>query len=1008
MCNNAFNHGPNKLRIGSYNLKHFQKHGPKFDFICDIMHVHDILFLQEHWLYKSELPKLKSVCGGVSSTAKSSMDETEHRRGRPFGGCAILWHSNIAYKMSPAECTNNRLCGIIMSIDNATSVLMLNVYMPCDSQRQDDSYYQFVDVINEIDQLINRYDATHVLFGGDLNTELTRNTPQSKLLREYIYKSSMTACIDLPCANVPYTYICPMTSRTSRIDHFMASSALGNSILSCSIVDNHIFSDHVPVTMEIDINVVYQKVQDKVFEPKPAWYKASTEQIQKYKDDCENALKQISYNAEALTCTDKFCDKHGGDIEQLYNNVINTVIDSAKVIPTTTKRNHKTVPGWNQYVEDLKKESLHWHSCWKSQGRPHHGPCAEIMRLSRARYHRAVRQVKREEDKICMAKMADAISRDNTRDLFSEVRKMKGSSNYCASIIDGCADNDSIANMFGTKYDNLYNSVPYNEKEMNDIKCKIDNLVQKDNSNYYITVSDVVKSISHLKSGKASGEEQLYSDHIIHAPHLLHVFLSMLFNAMLVHGMSPNSMIVGTMVPIPKCKYKELDNSDNYRSIALSSVIGKTFDWVILIKEQNALCTSDLQFGFKAGTSTTQCTHVFLETINYYNFQGTNVYSVLLDATKAFDRVQYCKLFKELLRRNVNPLIIRLLLFMYTNQTLQVKWGNSMSKKFSVLNGVKQGGVLSPILFAVYMDGLINRLKRSGIGCHVGNWYVGCLAFADDLTLLAPTIDALIKLVKICEDYANEYSVKFNGLKSKLLIFKGRGCNISRSSITVNGSILNNTDTAMHLGHKVSTNDKDSVVHDAIGSFWKSFNMFIADLGHIYSYIKCKLFKQYCCSFYGAPLWNLYNKGSQDIFIAWRKALRVVWNIPYMSHRKTVALLSDCMPLEYSLKKRFVRFYKSCLNSNSSVVQGITKMARFNPMSTCCNNYIEITREYKISEIDLNIHVFNDQWKNDISNEELGNISVLKEMISIRDGYMTCNVFNADLVKKVIDDICVN
>ena len=80
-----------------------------------------------------------------------------------------------------------------------------------------------------------------------------------------------------------------------------------------------------------------------------------------------------------------------------------------------------------------------------------------------------------------------------------------------------------------------------------------------------------------------------------------------------------------------------------------------------------------------------------------------------LDATKAFDRVEYSKLFRLLMSRNLPPVIIRVLLFMYTHNSARVMWNGVTSKCFAVLNGVKQGGVLSPILFFVYFDSLMIR-----------------------------------------------------------------------------------------------------------------------------------------------------------------------------------------------------------------------------------------------------------------------------------------------------------
>ena len=128
-------------------------------------------------------------------------------------------------------------------------------------------------------------------------------------------------------------------------------------------------------------------------------------------------------------------------------------------------------------------------------------------------------------------------------------------------------------------------------------------------------------------------------------------------------------------------------------------------------------------------------------------------------------------------------LVFRLFLFMYTNQTLTVRWGSAMSESFTVMNGVKLAGVLSPVLFAVYTDGLLLRLQESGIGCHMGGHYAGALAYAADITLISPSMTGLRKKSGICEHYASEYDILFNGSKSKLLFFKGRCCNVFTLSI---------------------------------------------------------------------------------------------------------------------------------------------------------------------------------------------------------------------------------
>ena len=185
------------------------------------------------------------------------------------------------------------------------------------------------------------------------------------------------------------------------------------------------------------------------------------------------------------------------------------------------------------------------------------------------------------------------------------------------------------------------------------------------NSKLYLNLYALI--IAHLKSGKSDGSEGLFSDHFIHGTHRFYVILSILYTSMLSHGFSPNSMILGTMIPIPKDKKKSLCNSGNYRAIALSSIFSKILDWVILIKEEMTLCSSNLQFGFKKGTSTTQCTFSMLETIDHYNFMKSNAFVLMLDASKAFDRVNYCKLFRELLKREMSPLVLRLFNFQFNS-----------------------------------------------------------------------------------------------------------------------------------------------------------------------------------------------------------------------------------------------------------------------------------------------------------------------------------------------------
>jgi len=107
-----------------------------------------------------------------------------------------------------------------------------------------------------------------------------------------------------------------------------------------------------------------------------------------------------------------------------------------------------------------------------------------------------------------------------------------------------------------------------------------------------------------------------------------------------------------------------LSDSANYRGISLSSIFGKLFDSIVLDRFHDQLCLSDMQFGFRSNRSTDQCTMILKESNAYYVSNGFPEFSVFLDATKAFDRVEYCKLFDTLLVRNLPPVFVCLLLKM--------------------------------------------------------------------------------------------------------------------------------------------------------------------------------------------------------------------------------------------------------------------------------------------------------------------------------------------------------
>ena len=299
-------------------------------------------------------------------------------------------------------------------------------------------------------------------------------------------------------------------------------------------------------------------------------------------------------------------------------------------------------------------------------------------------------------------------------------------------MVDGAQTGEKLSQIFSRKYDRLYNSVSYDETDMSllqdDISKSVSSHLHDSGPGCIckrgVSVNLVEQAMAKIKFGKTDANNGCDSNHFKNGTDKLNVYFSLLFTAMLTHNYVPCSMMTSTIIPIQKNRRKSLNDSDNYRAIALSSILGKLLDWVILLSCDKALSSNDSQFDFKPKHSTSRCTFVVKETVQYYLNGGSIVYGMLLDASKAFDRVQFIKPFRLLLSRGLCPVLCRLIATPYTNRTSRVKWGSSFSETFSISNGVKQGWVSSPTLFGVYINSLLDKLEHSRAGCYIGHIFI--------------------------------------------------------------------------------------------------------------------------------------------------------------------------------------------------------------------------------------------------------------------------------------------
>lgn len=922
--------------------------------------------------------------------------------------------------VSVVPTTSRRLCVARLVIDKC-HFLLINVYLP--HEGLDDTELHYAEELAVIEDVIGSNKDCHIVLGGDFNVDFARQSANTMMLKSFCDENGLTSSISNSNNSVDYTYNFNM-QRFSILDHFFLSGVLfQNSLVQTNVChDLENLSDHDPILLKLSVDVKMLGSYKRVHTPTLSWVKANDLALENYRTMLSRSLSNIDLPTDILSCREANCQdsNHLSGIEQFCHVLTECSVSAAvQTIPKTNVgcngESRGRIPGWNELVKPSHDRALLWHKIWVECDRPRHGEVAECMRKTRAAYHYAIRCAKKDRDSIVRQRIANALLCDNDRSFWTEIRRIRKLSSTVTSTIDGINNVNEIASLFSQKYKELYCSVPYDVEELDRLKIEINESLAVDTqscvSDCVFTHDEVHTAVSKLRAHKRQGCGDLSSDHLIHAGGDFLQLVAHLFTMIVTHGTFVGDFLYSTIIPIPK--NSATSNSANFRGIALSSIFGKVFDKIILLRYQSQLATSEHQFGFKPGCSTSHCTVILKETLYYYTHNNNPVYSVFLDVSKAFDKIRYCKLFRLLLDRNVPGVIVRALIHLYTNNFIRVNWFGVSSPYFMALNGVKQGAVLSPILFCIYLDNLLISLSNSGFGCFIGHNFVGALAYADDIVLLAPTATALRKLIAICESYAKEYSITFNPDKTKCLIVHPVGCHryVDYNFFLYDKPIANVT-SFTHLGHVISgnllLNDKDDVSLRC-SDFVRQANNVLCYFKTVSPHVKFFLFQSFCNSFYGCEIWTLTDSKLTEISVKWRKALRRVWDIPQTTHCNLLPLISECLNIFDEICRRSYNFVVNCYNSKYSLIRSIAAHSLCNiGFSVIGNNYVFFRKRFCIEKsFRVSKRSLYSACLSSYSDETLARADLLRELLLVRDGSLTLPApFQTADIMFLIEHLC--
>ena len=869
-----------QISIVSYNCKNIKT---SISDVYELCKNYKIVLLQEHWLPKQELSFLNSIHPEFISFGVSAFDYGNGLlRGRPYGGIAILVHKDLADKCKPEFYDDSRLIGLKV-MDQFSSFLVICCYLPYDNG---ENLHEYVAYLGKIYSIIDEWPYNKVIVGGDLNAH-----PNSQFFEEvanWCEEMGLSIADSQLLPPDTYTFVDYGNGSTRWLDHFIVSPSMYDLQMEIKVLDKFALSDHLPITLTFHVNSIVDndnrdtnRVANTIDGTKVLRPKESRAYIEK----TERLLSEIYIPVDSLAACNTpapLNDFHALRISKFYEDIVNglRLFNDGQQVDNDNHANYNQVVGWNEFVREDHAHARHCYSLWRDFGRPQQGLLFHMMRHSRAQFKRSLHVCKRLKDEILADRLALTMDLCHTK-FWKEISRLRTNKAPLPLQVGDALGEQEIASMWKQIYSSHMNVYP---REIDEYTRGYMNRRDINDNDTNVSANEVEGLISKLKLGKAAGSSGIFSENLRYASKRLYVLLALLFQACLKSNFIPKKMVEILISPVIKDKNGNVTDKTNYRPIAIANILSKLFELLILSKVEKYLETNDNQFAFKKGHSTDHAIFLLKEVIAHYQNNGTPVFICFMDVSKAYDKVNQGILFRKLVDRGIPPFIIRTLVSWYEQQSFQVQWGNAQSSSFTTTCGLRQGSLLSPILFNVFMDGLSDKLKESGVGLHIGDEWYNNFMYADDVVLVSPSASGLQNLINICEQYARIHDVIYNATKTVVMNILPRRYKIEQlPAFHLCERELNYVNEYKYLGHYVTTkltDDRD------IAYRYRD----VAVKGNIISrmFVRCsppvkvKLFKTFCSNIYCNQLWVKYTQRAlSKLTVCYNNSFRILMGLSF-------------------------------------------------------------------------------------------------------------------------------
>lgn len=797
------------------------------------------------------------------------------------------------------------------------NISVINAYAPtntANSEEKEEFYEELQTVFDRV-QDVHRRDI--VILMGDMNSKIGRdNTNRETVMgtqgigemnengemftnfcahNELVIGGSMFQHKDIH----KVTWISPDGKVKNQIDHIAIKRKWKHSLLDVRAMRGaDVYTDHNLMRAKLQIKLVRNMEYKQGYRERynVQWLREDGTIATKYTTELRKKLGQMESNQE-------------NSIEDIWKKCKEIFKDTAKQtigIQQVKQKLWISKSTWDKIEErkQIKKEILAMTDITKKME-------AENRYKDKDReVKRSARRDKRKYQEDILKEGEEAAKKHDLKSLYDATRKLSGKRNNNVTQIRNkegkiIKNEKQVMNRWIEYFEEIYSKQdPMQEEEIDQMEKQPTLDIETAN----FTKEEIQKAIQQLKNGKAMGIDGIPAELLKADSETSTEILIGLINKIWNEEKLPEEWQQGIIVKIPK--KGDHTKCENWRAITLLSVISKVMARIILerIKTKIETRLRQNQAGFRTRRSCTDHIATLRIIIEQALEWQNKMYLNFIDFEKAFDRVNREKMWLILENYGIPEKYINIIKLFYKNYTAQVLHNGTLTRKFEIQTGVRQGCVLSPTIFIILMDWVMTRAVRNKTGIRWNVFHqLEDLEFADDVCLLSEKRQHMQKKTEKIAKEAKKLGLKINVKKTKIMKIntpREMGIYINEKEIesvekmNYLGSILNNKgDIEEDIVNRIN---KAQTAYHMLKNVWRS--------KELTTQTKLRIFDTNVKSvlLYGSETWKTTKRNTDKIQVFINKCLRKMLGI-YWPNRITNRELwrkTNQEPINKTIKRR--------------------------------------------------------------------------------------------------------